>query len=107
MAVELFKILTGTDLLHVPYKGTAPAVTDLISGQVQLMFLPVHVALPHVTAGRMRPLAVASPQRHAAAPEIPTLTELGISGADVVVWYGLLAPRGTPREVLARINADF
>ncbi len=106
MAVELFKNITGTNLLHVPYKGTAPAVTDLISGQIQLMFLPVHVALPHVKAGRMRALAVASPERRATAPDTPTLKELGIPGADVVVWYGLLAPRNTPRDIVAKIAAD-
>ena len=107
MAVEMFKNLTGTNLLHVPYKGTAPAVTDLISGQVQLMFLPVHVSLPHVKAGRMRALAIASPERHPTAPDVPTLKELGVPGAEVVVWYGLLAPKGTPRETVARIVADY
>ena len=107
MAMELFKNLAAVDLLHIPYKGTAGAVNDLLSGQVPLMFLPIHVALPHVKSGRIRSLAIGSPRRAQSAPEVPTLQELGLSGADVDIWYGLLAPRAVPRAVVTRWNGEI
>ena len=104
LAMELFKINTGTSILHIPYKGNAGAFTDLIGGQVQAMIVGVHVALPHVNAGRLRLLAVAQPERVANAPDIPTFTEEGVRNSDVDLWYGLLAPAGTPPAVVTLLN---
>ena len=107
LAMELFKSATGTNLLHVPYKGTGPAVADLLGGQISAMFLPVHVALPHAQAGKLRMLAAGGVVRSAATPETPSLAEAaGIRDIDVDIWYGLYAPAGTPREVLSRLNAE-
>lgn len=106
MAMELFKLHTGTDVLHVPYKGSAGAITDLIGGQVQAMILPVHSALNLAKGGKLRMLAVAQPQRASVAPEVPTFDEQGVHGADVDLWYGLMAPAGTPPDVVARLNKE-
>jgi tripartite-type tricarboxylate transporter receptor subunit TctC len=103
-AAELFKIATQTAPLHVPYKGSAPAVTDTIGGQTQLMFPSLFTALPYVKAGKLRALAVAGNKRSALLPEVPTLKELGIDGVDVEQWYGFFAPAGTPKDVVARLN---
>jgi len=107
MSMELFKELTGTNLLHVPYKGSAGALTDLLSGEVNLGFVPIHVAMPHVKAGRLKALAVGSAKRHPNAPGIPTLQELGIKGADVDMWYAFMAPKGTPAPVVSRLDAEL
>ena len=104
IAMELFKLQTGTDLFHVPYKGTAGAVADLIAGQVQCMFLPIHVALPYVRSGRLNALGLGSPKRAPSAPEIPTLGELGVKDVETDMWYGLLAPAGTPRDIVMQLN---
>lgn len=108
MAMELFKDLTGTDLLHIPYKGSAGAVTDLVSGQIDLMFLPIHQVLPYRQAGRLRILAAGGVKRHPSAPELPTLVELGIRGAEAAdIWYAFYAPKGVPPEVIAKLNAEL
>jgi tripartite-type tricarboxylate transporter receptor subunit TctC len=107
MAMEMFKDLTGTDLLHVPYKGTAGAVTDLLSGELDIMFLPVHVAMPHVKAQKLKGLAVGSSKRHPVAADLPTLQELGVKGADVDMWYAFLAPKATPASIIARLNTEL
>jgi tripartite-type tricarboxylate transporter receptor subunit TctC len=107
MSMELLKDLTGTNLLHVPYKGSAGAVTDTLGGQINVMFMPIHVALPHVKSGRIKALAVGSPKRHSTAPDVPTLTEAGIKGADVDMWYGYLAPRGTPGPVVSKLDREL
>ena len=107
MSMELFKDLTGTNLLHVPYKGSAGALTDLLSGEVNLGFVPIHVAMPHVKAGRLKALAVGSAKRHPNAPGIPMLQELGIKGADVDMWYAFMAPKGTPAPVVSRLDAEL
>jgi tripartite-type tricarboxylate transporter receptor subunit TctC len=107
LAMELFKNVTGTELTHVPYKGTAGAITDLLGGQISVMFVPIHVALPHVKAGKLVGLAVGSPKRHPTAPDLPTLTELGVPGIEVDLWYGFLAPKGTPRDVIAKLNSEL
>jgi len=108
MAMELFKDLTGTDLLHVPYKGSAGAVTDLVSGQINVMFLPVHQVLPYKEAGRLRMLAAAGSKRHPAAPDLPTLGELGIKGAEAAdIWYAFYAPKGVPAPVIAKLNGEL
>ncbi|CAM4076962.1 Bug family tripartite tricarboxylate transporter substrate binding protein [Bordetella tumulicola] len=105
MAGELFKMRTGLDLLHVPYKGSAPAVTDLIGGQVQLMFDNMPASWPHVKAGKLRALAVTTAQRSPSAPDLPTMQELGYDKFDVSSWFGLIAPAGTPPEVIEKLNA--
>jgi tripartite-type tricarboxylate transporter receptor subunit TctC len=108
MAMELFKDLTGTDLLHVPYKGSAGAVTDLVSGQINVMFLPVHQVLPYRDAGRLRILAAAGAKRHSSAPDLPTLGELGIKGAEVAdIWYAFYAPKDVPGPVIAKLNSEL
>jgi tripartite-type tricarboxylate transporter receptor subunit TctC len=108
MAMELFKDLTGTDLLHVPYKGSAGAVTDLVSGQINLMFLPVHQVLPYRQSGRLRLLAAGGAKRHPSAPDLPTLVELGIKGAEAAdIWYAFYAPKGVPPAVIAKLNAEL
>ncbi len=108
MGMELFKDLTGTDLLHVPYKGSAGAVTDLVSGQINVMLLPIHQVLPYRDAGRLRLLAAAGAKRHPSAPDLPTLGELGIKGAEAAdIWYAFYAPRGVPAPVIAKLNAEL
>jgi len=98
---------TGTELLHVPYKGTAGAVTDLLGGRIDAMFLPVHVALPHIQAGKLKALATGSAKRLPQLPEVPTLAEAGVAVDNVDMWYGVLAPKGTPPEVVARLNREI
>ena len=108
MGMELFKDLTGTDLLHVPYKGSAGAVTDLVSGQINVMLLPIHQVLPYRDAGRLRLLAAAGAKRHPAAPDLPTLGELGIKGAEAAdIWYAFYAPAGVPAAVIGKLNKEL
>lgn len=107
LAMELFKNAAGIFVTHIPYKGTAGAVTDLLGGQIHLMFLPIHVALPQVRAGKLKALAVGSPQRSALAPELPTLAEGGFPGVESDIWYAFFAPQGTPREIVARLNLEL
>jgi tripartite-type tricarboxylate transporter receptor subunit TctC len=105
LAMELFKSMTGTDIVHVPYKGAAPAVNDLVGGQVQLMFNPMPPLLPHVKSGRLRALAVGGTQRSPALPDIPTVAEAGVPGYEYVTWYSIVAPAKTPRVVINKINS--
>jgi tripartite-type tricarboxylate transporter receptor subunit TctC len=108
MAMELFKDLTGTDMLHIPYKGSAGAVTDLVAGQINLMFLPIHQVLPYVQAGRVKLLAAAGAKRHASAPDLPTLAELGIRGAEAAdIWYAFYAPKGVPAPIVTKLNGEL
>jgi len=102
---ELFKTMTGTDIVHIPYKGGAPAIADLISGQVQLMFESTNSIAPHVKAGRVRALAVTGMKRATSLPDVPTLNESGVPGYEVNAWTGIIAPAGLPRPVLERLNA--
>jgi tripartite-type tricarboxylate transporter receptor subunit TctC len=102
---ELFKHMTGTDIVHIPYKGGAPAIADLISGQVQLMFESTNSIAPHVKAGRVRALAVTGERRSGSLPEVPTLIEAGVPGYEVNVWSGIITTAGVPRAVLDRLNA--
>ena len=104
LAMELFKSMTGLNLVHVPYKGAGPALTDLVGGRVQLMFTSPLAALPHVKSGRLRALAMASRKRSQAAPELPTVAESGVPGFEASLWYGLLAPAGTPRGIVTRLH---
>lgn len=106
LAVELFKTATGADIVHVPYKGAAPAVVDLLAGQVQLMLNSIPVLLPHIRAGKLRPLAVGAENRMTILPDVPTMREAGVAKFDANSWYGFFAPAGTPRDVVARLNAE-
>ncbi|MBX3637454.1 MAG: tripartite tricarboxylate transporter substrate binding protein [Rubrivivax sp.] len=107
MATELFKHMTGTDLLHVPYKGSAPAMADLLGGQVQLMFENIATALPQIQAGKVRAIAVTGRARNPSLPDLPTIAEAGVPGYAAEPWYTLSAPRGVPPEVLRKLNADI
>jgi tripartite-type tricarboxylate transporter receptor subunit TctC len=107
MSVELLKSMAGIDMLHVPYKGTTPGVVDLLAGQVQLMTPNVLTALPHIKAGKLRALAVTSAKRTEALPDVPTIAEAGVPGYDSTQWYGVLAPAGTPRPVVARLHDEM
>jgi tripartite-type tricarboxylate transporter receptor subunit TctC len=104
LAMELFKHATGTDLVHIPYKGTSGVMSDLVGNHVSAMFVPTHVALPLAADRQIRILGVASAERVAAAPEVPTLGEQGVTGFEVDIWFGLLAPAGTPADVVERYN---
>ena len=100
---ELFKVRTKTDIVHVPYKGTAPSMTALISGEVSLSFANIPAIYSHIKSGRLRPIANLGPQRSAQLPDVPTMKEAGVSGVEVVVWYGVLAPANTPREIISTL----
>jgi tripartite-type tricarboxylate transporter receptor subunit TctC len=105
LGMEMLKSMTGISMVHVPYKGTAPAVTDILAGNVSLMFNSMPSVLPQANAGKLRGIAVGSARRSPAAPDIPTVAEAGVPGFEYVTWYGLFAPAGTPREIIGRLNA--
>lgn len=104
---EIFKMITKLNMLHVPYRGSAPAVTDLIGGQVQSMFDNAPSAMPHVQGGRLRAIAITSPQRSPLLPNLPTVAESGYAGFDVQSWFGLAVPHGTPQAVVERLNTEL
>ena len=106
MSGEMFKHLTQVDILHIPYKGSAPAVTDLLGGQVMMMFDNVPSALPHIKSGKLRALATTGAKRDATLPDLPTVAEAGVAGYESGVWFGLAVPAGTPREIIAKLNAE-
>ena len=106
MAAELFKSVTGASITHVPYKGSGPAVADLVGGRVQIMFDAAPSLIQHVRSGKLRVLAAASPQRNRLLPEVPTFAELGHPDVAVSLWYGLLAPAGTPQAVIDKLNRE-
>ena len=106
MSGELFKSMAGVDMTHVPYKGSAPALTDLMGGQVQIMFDNLPSALPLIKAGKLRAIAVTSLKRAPALPDVPTISESGLPGFEASSWFGVLAPAGTPSPIVAKINAD-
>lgn len=107
LSMELFKTTSGASITHVPYRGTGPAVTDLLGGQVELMFLPIHVALGHVRAGKLVALGIGSDKRHPLLPEVPTLTEARAGNVNVDMWYGIFAPAGTSPEFVNRLNREL
>jgi tripartite-type tricarboxylate transporter receptor subunit TctC len=107
MSMELFKAKTGVFLTHIPYRGTAQALTDLLGGQVDVMFLPIHVALPHVKAGKLVALGIGSGKRHPLLPQVPTLAEAHAGDVNVAMWYGVFAPPGTSPDVVARLNREL
>jgi len=104
---ELFKVMAGVQMTHIPYKGSAPALQDLIGGQVQLMFDNLPSALPQIKGGKLRALAVTSAARAAALPDVPTVAEAGLPGFEASSWFGVLAPAGTPVAIIARLNAEI
>lgn len=106
MSTETFKFLTGADLLHIPYKGSGQAVIDLIAGQVDMNLDTMPTVLNHIKGGRLKAIAVGTPKRSVQLPEVPTISESGVPGFVATNWYGLFAPAATPREVIAKINAD-
>jgi len=104
---ELFKQSTGVEMVHIPYAGSAPAITDLLGGQIEMMFENLPGAMGHIQAGRLRPLAVTSPERAVALPDVPTVAEAGVPGYEAVSWFGILAPAGTPEEIIDKLNTDI
>jgi tripartite-type tricarboxylate transporter receptor subunit TctC len=105
LAAELFCSMAGVKMLHVPYKGSAPAMTDLLGGHVQLMFADSPSAIPHIKSGKLRPLGISSRQRSALIPELPTIAEAGVAGYESNSWVGLVAPAGTPSDIVSKVNA--
>jgi tripartite-type tricarboxylate transporter receptor subunit TctC len=107
LSMELFKTTAGVFLTHIPYRGTGPALTDLLGGQIEAMFLPIHVALPHVRSGRLVALGIGSDKRHALLPNVPTLAEARAGHVNVDMWYGIFAPPGTSPELVGRLNREL
>jgi tripartite-type tricarboxylate transporter receptor subunit TctC len=107
LAGELFRIMANVDIVHVPYKGSAPALIDLVAGHIPMMFDTIITSLPHVKAGRLRGLAVTKPTRSAAIPELPTMSEAGLPGFQAVSWIGLMGPAGMPKTIVDRISSDM
>jgi tripartite-type tricarboxylate transporter receptor subunit TctC len=107
LAGELFNIVAGVKLVHVPYKGVNLAMNDVLSGRVQLVFIGVPAAAPHIKAGKLRALALVAPRRSSVLPEVPTAVEAGLPNLEVTTWYGILAPAGTQKSVVARLNGEL
>ena len=107
LAGELFKAMTGVQMLHIPYKGAQPALTDVIAGQAQLMFATSASVIPYVKAGRLRALAVTTAKRSGTVPELPTLSESGVPGFEAVTWHGVVVPAATRGALIERLNADI
>lgn len=106
VSAEMFKLMTGTPMVHVPYKGTGPAMADLLGGQVQVLFSPINSAIPHIKSGKLRALAVASDTRVSYLPDVPTMQEAGLPGYKNDIWIALLAPAGTPKDVVDKLNRE-
>jgi tripartite-type tricarboxylate transporter receptor subunit TctC len=107
LAGELFKAMAGVDIVHVPYKGAQPALTDVIAGQVQMMFATSASVIPYIKAGRLRALAVTTAQRSASVPELPTVSEAGVAGFEATTWHGVVVPSGIPAAVVTRLNEEI
>jgi tripartite-type tricarboxylate transporter receptor subunit TctC len=107
LAGEMFKQLTGTDIVHVPYKGSGDAIKDLLGGTVNMNFDTMPPVLPHIQSGKLRGLAISTPRRLQQLADVPTFEEEGITGFDVTNWYGVMAPGGTPREIVSKLNSDI
>src|ERR671936_2235302 len=105
MSGAMFTFLTKTDIVHIPYKGSAPAVTDLLAGQTNMMFDNIPSSLPHIKSGRRIALATTGAKRDPALPDLPTMQEAGVAGYESGVWFGLMVPAATPKDVIARLNA--
>jgi len=104
---EMFKSAAGVDIVHIPYKGTVQAVSDLVAGQVQLVFADMVPAMPHIKAGRLRPLAVTTEERSPVLPDVPTMIESGVPGYRAGVWWAVMAPKGTPAAIVSRLNSEL
>jgi tripartite-type tricarboxylate transporter receptor subunit TctC len=107
LAPELFKSMTGTSIVHVPYKGGAPAATDLLAGRVQMMLAPLNNVAPYLATGKLRVLAIGGPKRIASLPSVPTMEEAGVPNFNVEHWYGVVAPAGTPKSIITRMNSEI
>jgi tripartite-type tricarboxylate transporter receptor subunit TctC len=107
LSAELFKTMAGVSLSHIPYKGSPPAVTDLLAGEVALMFSPSSTVIPHVKSGRLRALAVTTATRLPSLPELPTVAESGLKGYETITWFGFVAPAKTPPAIITRLNAEI
>ena len=107
LAGELFKAMAGVEMVHVPYKGAQPALTDVIAGQAQLMFATSASVIPYIKAGRLRALAVTTAQRSATVPELPTVSEAGVPGFEAITWHGVVVPAATPAPLVGRLNGDI
>ena len=107
MAGELLKLMAGVNIVHVPYKGNSPALTDTIGGQVEMIFSGVPALLPHIKSGRLRAIAIGSLKRFPALPDVPTIDASGLKGYEATTWFGLMAPAKTPQEIVARLNTEF
>src|SRR3989442_1454967 len=107
VGMELFKLMTGAQMVHVPYKDAQQAITGLVAGQIDLLFDNMPAIVPHVRAGRVRGLAVTGPRRSPAVPELPTVAEAGVTGFEVITWAGVIGPRGIPKDIVARLNAEI
>lgn len=107
LATELFKMRAGIQLTHIPYKGSAPALTDVLAGTTPVMFVNLLSGLPHVKSGRLKVLAVATPNRLRALPEVPTVQEAGVPGYEFQAWIGIIAPAGTPAPIVQRLNTEL
>ncbi len=107
MAGAMFKTMAGIDIVHVPYKGNAASLADLVAGRVQMMFSNLLTTAPHVKAGRLRAIAISTAKRSQQAPDLPTIAESGVPGYDYAPWYGILAPTGTPRAIVMRLNREI
>lgn len=107
LATALFADMAGIKMMHIPYKGTSPAITDTIAGQTQILFGSVAATLPQMKSGRFKGIAVSTPKRIAAAPEIPTVSESGLKGYEVILWHGMIAPKGLPKPILDRVNGEL
>ncbi len=106
MAGELFKMMAGINIVHVPYKGNAPSITDAIAGNVEMVFSGVPALIPHIKSGRLRAIAISSLERFPAVPDVPTFDESGVKGYEASNWFGLMAPVKVPREIISKVNAD-
>jgi tripartite-type tricarboxylate transporter receptor subunit TctC len=107
MAAELFKTMSGTDIVHVPYKGSSGARNDIIGGQVQMMFDAITTMAPNVKAGKVKALATSGKQRSTVLPDVPTLSEAGVAGYETTIWLGIMAPAGTPKPIVDKLNAEI
>lgn len=107
LGTELLRVMTGIDMVHVPYKGTGPALTAMLSGEIHMQLIGISSVVPHMKSGRMRALAVSGAKRSAVAPEVPTVAESAVPGYEFDVWYGMLFPAGTPRTIVTKANVDI
>jgi len=107
MSAELFKMMTGVDMVHITYKGSGPALIDLMSGQVSIMFDNLTSSIGYIRAGRLRPIAITTAKRYPGLPDLPTVAESGVPGYEASAWFGVVAPAGTPREIIARLNTEI